>query len=319
MRDLVLIAIVSTISVIALFRPTIGLLGYVWFALMRPDVLAYSSGAFPHSLVLAIATITGSVRMLGGVTRLFTNPFSALLLVMQAPIALSIVTNDARIAPAVSVYIRTIFMSLFIVLLIRTAEELRQLFLVITFSLGVIGAKYGLLGLAHGGIRITQGYGDGMMSGNNELGLAFMMIVPFCWYCRDLVQDKRVRLALLLMGLGSVAGVIFTYSRGDAIGLAVVALFIMFRSKHKAAALLGIGLFAGAAVYLVGDSYTERMATIQNPEEEASAKQRLDQNKVAWAMWQDYPIFGTGFGGEKYQALTRDYGGFDQIHIVHNT
>jgi O-antigen ligase len=121
------------------------------------------------------------------------------------------------------------------------------------------------------------------------------------------------------MALGCVAGTIFTYSRGDSIGLAVVTIMIMIRSKRKIASFGAMALVAAGAIYLLGDSYLDRMATLKDPEQEASAKQRLDQNKVAFAMWQDYPLFGTGFGGEKYQRLTSEYGGEDQIHIVHNT
>lgn len=318
MREILLIAIVVVVSGVGLFRPTIALSGYIWFALMRPDVLAYAYRGFPFSLLLAISTFIGSIRLLPRLSRVLTNPFVILLLIFQIPVVMSVVVNAEPASEQLFTYQRTIIMALLIPLIIQTEQDLKLIFLVITFSLGLIGAKYGILGAAHGGIRITQGLG-GMMSGNNELGLAFTMIVPFCWYARELVTSRWLRFLLVVMALGSMAAVVFTYSRGASIGLAASLLLMVYRSKRRAGPLLVMAGAAAIAVYLVGDTYLDRMATIKDPEQEASARQRLEQNVVAYAMWQDHPLMGVGFGGQNYLALTGRYEGNDNIHIVHNT
>ena len=51
--------------VAGLINPVIGLLGYMWYSLMRPDALAWTEGQYPYSLMLAAVTLFGAWRYAG--------------------------------------------------------------------------------------------------------------------------------------------------------------------------------------------------------------------------------------------------------------
>ena len=88
MRFLVVSAVVFLASAAGLVFPDIGFLAYVWFSLMRPDIMAYG-GPNSLSMILAIATLLGTARFVGNVRALLGNPIGALFLLFQVAVAVS--------------------------------------------------------------------------------------------------------------------------------------------------------------------------------------------------------------------------------------
>ena len=74
MRANILIVVVAVLALVAIYRPKWGLYTYVWFALMRPDILAFSVGEFPYSLVIAGGTLIGLIPHFQKFRILLTNP-----------------------------------------------------------------------------------------------------------------------------------------------------------------------------------------------------------------------------------------------------
>jgi hypothetical protein len=216
MRDYALIGIVCALCVCGLIKPKIGVIGYVWFALLRPDVLAYSNPANSYSMMIAVCTLIGAVPHLGRFGLLFTSPLSAGLLLMQIPTAISAFSAvDPNLSlPQYWFYTRIVAMSLLIPVFIDSIQGFRILFLVMAGSLGVIGLKFGLFGLAHGGVRFNSGYDNGMLSGNNEVGMALAMILPLCYYSVRVLQKRWQKVLMMVTSFSSAAAIIMTYSRG---------------------------------------------------------------------------------------------------------
>ena len=319
MRELILLAIVAALAVTALFRPRIGLYGYVWFAVMRPDVLAWSSGSYPYSLVLAIATLAGSIRYFGNAASFLRNPIVRQLLVLQIPLALSVlfaVNSSIAIDPFLF-YLRMVVMSLLIPLLIETGDQLATLLLVIAVSMGVLASKFGLFGLVSGGVRFSGGYG-GLLSDNNSMALAFVMGMALCWHLRPTLKSRWLRMAMLGMVVLAMAGAIMTYSRGAALSLAAVLLFTAFTSRHRLATLVLMASLCFPAFYLVRESYVDRLSTMKSGE---AGGNRLDNYRAAIAMWLDHPIFGVGYGKENQQRLLSRYTDRDEETeiVIHDT
>src|SRR5690349_8272142 len=182
-REVLVSAITLVLCVIALVHPRIGLYGYIWFSLMRPDYLAYANGSIPYSPALAASVLLGSWRYFIEFPRIFRNPVSRTLVLLQIPIVISVYL---ALVPELSyerffAYERTIVMVLLIPVLIRTVEHVRVLFMVIALSLGAIGLRIGLGVLAHGGYHITNGYA---YMENNALAATLAMVIPFLWYMR---------------------------------------------------------------------------------------------------------------------------------------
>jgi probable O-glycosylation ligase (exosortase A-associated) len=320
MRELFLLALVAVLGVVALFRPRWGALGYVWYALMRPDVLAWSYGHYNYGLFLSIPVLLGSLRHAGAMTTLVQNPISAGVLALQVPMFASALfaVDQSPALDSYSVYARILAMALILLPLSQTVEHLRQLLLVMALSVGFLGLKFGAYALLHGGVRYDLGHG-GLMSDNNDLALALAMTVPLCWYARSLTNSIALRLLLLCMVFASSVTVVMTHSRGGALSLLTAFAAIALRARRRLALLLVFALCVGPAVYLVRDSYLDRLATLKDPTQEVSANSRLELAQAAIDCWKDYPVFGVGFGGASFMRLGERYLPGQTGLMVHNT
>jgi putative inorganic carbon (HCO3(-)) transporter len=323
MRALLLLAVVSVLCAAAVVRPRAGLYSYIWFGLMRPDALAWCEGRYPLSMALAIATLAGSLRFLPEIAGRFLNPIVLLLVLLQIPIVLSAVfaLNPSLCYEPLQLFIHVVAMALLIPLLVQTAKQLRDLLLVMACTLGALGTKFGLYGIAHGGVRLVSGHA-GFLGDNNDLALGLVMATPLCWYGRSLVSAAWARAALLAMTFATLAAVVMTHSRGAAVSLAVVFLLIAFHSRRKIAVLCLLLLLTAPAVYLVRQTYIARLSTLEAPEQEQSASLRLLYAKGALAMWRDHPLLGVGFGAGNQMALWSKYMSDAVIatpQVIHNT
>lgn len=308
MRSYLLIAIVLVVCSAGVFRAKLGLYGYVWFAMMRPDVLAWAEGRFPYSLMLAIATAIGSVRWVMDLGSILRNPICRMLLALVFIFGLSaVLAVDPSLAmEPFGFFLRVVLMSLLIPLLIRSEDELRTLLIITGASLGLLGVKFGIYGLLAGGARFSSGYG-GMISDNNDLALALIMASALCWHVRYLLSSPILRVLLLGIVGTSTAAVVMTYSRGGALTLSVMMILIAFRSRHTIMALTSFVVVGALVVNLVGTSYIARLSTVTNPTEEGSARHRMENYWAAFEMWEDYPLLGVGFGNTNQQRLMPNY------------
>jgi putative inorganic carbon (HCO3(-)) transporter len=319
-REAILLGIIAPIVVVALARPRVGLYGYLWYALARPDLLAWVEDKYQISLILALATVVGSVRYWNRVGAVFTNPFSRWLLALQVPLALSVAfsPNPDLGLPRYTFYIRMILVLLLIPILIESESQLRTLLLVISLSLGIVGLKFGLYGVGHGGAEFVNGYG-GMLGDNNFVALALAMLIPLCWYGRALTPSRSIKALLLVIACLSIPAVIMTNSRGGSLAMGLGLLLILARTKRKVASLVLLSAVLVGTISLVYNQYVTRMSTLEDYNKEASAHSRIVLAKTAIAMWKDYPLLGVGFGGLNYAALAPSYSGVDGIHVVHNS
>lgn len=323
LRELLLIGIVAVVCVLALIRPKYGLYGYMWYALMRPDVLAFvEDDRNIYSFVIFCVTAISALRHIGNISRLFQSFFFVTLLLLQILLGLSVL-NAVYYDLAVPRYIFFVKMFgalLLIPLLVETEKDLRELLLVIGLSLGAVGIKHGLWGVMHGGVQLVRGYGP-MFADNNFLALGLATVMPICWYARALTANQTLRWILLSMFIFCIPAIVMTNSRGGTLTMGVVLLYVLLRTRNKAVALLLILGVTGGAIYLVQDMFVSRMSTLQDVEEEASAASRLFHLKIAFRMWLDYPMLGVGFGGVNYAALADRYGesATANQHVAHNS
>lgn len=320
-RQLLLHLIVLVVCAIGLVNPVIGLYGYVWYSLMRPDVLAWAEGMYPHSVTIAIITLLGVWRYVPNYIHWLRNPFVLLVLLLQVPILLS---NVMAPYPHLAWepywrFTRILLMCLMIPLFIQKLIDFHRLMLLMVGCLMFIGFKYGLFGLRMGGIHLDVGYG-GFMSDNNTLAMALVMALPMAWYARGIVEEKWAKTLLLGGCFFTIAAIVMSHSRAAALTLGLVYLLISFRSKYKLITLAIIVMLSFPALYLVQDSFTKRMQTLENPEEEGSAAARIEYAKAAVRMWKDYPVFGVGFGTHNWVRISGVYLGHANMrrHVVHN-
>ena len=320
MRNLVLMFLVTGICVGSIHTPAVGLLGYIWFSLMRPDIMAYNPGA-PYSFALAAATLISSVRHVISVPRLLTNPIILMLLFQQIPIGFSVVfavRRNLAIQPY-ELYLRMLLMAILIPLLINSERWLRRVYYVMVFSMGFAAAKIGVYSLIYGAERIAFGFG-GYYADSNGLALALAMLIPLALHGGALSSHFIVKIGCLAIAGIALLAVVLTGSRGNLLAVSLVGLLIILRSKHKVTAVIVLFLLSFPALFLAGNKIMTRMSTVVNYEADLSASSRLDFWVAALKMSKDYPLFGVGYGKLNYVALSERYLGYKKkYYVVHNT
>lgn len=307
-RYLIVISTVVGVCLLSPLRPILGLYGYYWFAMMRPDILAWA-GPNRYSFLLATVTLLSNLpSILRRLPLLVLNSILRNLLLFLLVVTISVV---AAVDPSLCFdrygqFLRIFLMALVIPLIVTTEDQLRWLFVVMAGSLGLLGSKFGLWGLARGGVAFTEGFG-GMLSDNNTMALAFAMAVPLCWFARLLVPWKLARLGFIAAAVCCLAAVIFTHSRGGALAVGAGLLLIVLSERRRTLAALMLAGAAAGVAYLVWDSFSSRMSTLEAPELEASARSRIELAKAAPRIWKDYPFFGVGFTESNQQRLIFKY------------
>jgi probable O-glycosylation ligase (exosortase A-associated) len=271
--------------------------------------------------LLAIVVLISCARLAPLLNRVLGNPLGLTLVLIQLPFIVSAFTAAASSSAALlsyQGYIRPLLIAFMIPLVIETVEDMRDMLLVMGFSIGFIGSKFGTHGLISGGVHWSGGY-TGFMSDNNTLAIALAMAVPLCWYARSFAPFRWMKLMYLAMVCATTAAVVMTLSRGAILALGVGLIKISWHSKHKFRVLAALAALALPSVYLMQDELTERMQTLEAPTEDRSANSRIEQLKLAARIWPDYPLFGVGFGGQNFQIIASRIMGTDKYHMVHNS
>jgi putative inorganic carbon (hco3(-)) transporter len=132
----------------------------------------------------------------------------------------------------------------------------------------------------------------GILGDPNDLALALLMGVPFCYLAW---RDSRglVRGAFGVMLFAILAGLVSTQSRGGFMGFGVAAYLLFrhkFRSRLVSAAVMGVAL-----VGLVTVAGLKSRATVSQTGIDASAQGRLDAWKAGGRMLLAHPLLGVGF------------------------
>jgi probable O-glycosylation ligase (exosortase A-associated) len=319
MRALLLLLIVGGISAAGVLNARLGIFGYIWFSLMRPDYPAYAAGAYNYSLVLAVGALLGTLRYLGNIpSSWLQNPSVRRLLFLHIAFFAATHSDSARY----QMLLRMAIVLLTIPLVITTIEHLKQLYLVTAVALGIWGLWHGMTGVLRGGLRIYGGIG-GMMSENNTFAFGLTMVLPFCWYMRSAVDSKWLRMLLLAMTFGSMATIVLTFSRSAALALGVLIVLMTLQSKRSVltfAAILVLGLVP--VLTLVSDAYFDRVSNT-NYAADSSSMGRIHLMKAAVHVWRSHPWFGVGLEDRDFTRYSdvyiRQNGYIGEAHVVHNS
>jgi len=321
-----LLAIMGSLGIAAMIRPKLGVYSLVWFSLMRPDVWAWAQDVYPYAAIVEVGTLIGSLKYLQSSAPVLRNPIFRMLMVLQVPLALSVVL---AIHPSLCYqpyrwYMGCVVSSGLIALLIQTEEDFKRLLVIASLSIGYLGARFGMYGLIHGGVRFSGGYGASF-SDNNTLALALAMGVPLGLYAKDLIRSKPVRMSLLVSVFLTICGVVFTFSRGAAIALAAGFIVMLLHARHRFVSLAVLAVLTLPSIYLVKDTYVTRMQSldgVQKAQTDHSVRDRMEAVRVARHMAEDYPLIGVGFGSDNQRMLWFRYANYAEVDVplvIHNT
>ncbi len=302
MRDiLVALAVFGSVPV-ALLRPQIGILVYVWIGLMNPHRLSYKMASAPVGLAVAAATMMG-ILFTG---QLRSVPFRSTTYLLILLVAYTTLTTYTALAGAEAWvewnrFSRIIFMCFVAMMLLQERVRLERFLWVCTASLAFYGIKGGLFTLATGGRYRVWGPSGSFIEGNNELALAMLMVLPLMLYFLRREQSRLRRHIYRGSIFLTMLSILFSYSRGAFVGFAGLAFVMIMRSRYRVQALIMAVLLGALTLSVAPSSWTERMFSIRDYEADESAMGRINAWHFA-ANLASERVFGGGF-----RTFTREW------------
>lgn len=296
MRDVIIVILVTVGVISAIRRPWVGVMYWTFFSIANPHTQTWG---FAQSLPVA-ASIAGAtfLGMVFGRERRnpFLDPavFSLLLFMVWIAIGWPFSFYPDESVEMLSKVLKVDLMVLVTVALVIKKEQIGWLVWVTVLSLAVYGVKGGLFTIATGGSYRVWGPG-GFIGGNNEVALAFVIVIPLMYYLYETLTKKWWRRAMLASMVLTAAAALGSHSRGALLAIVAMAIFLWWRSKNK--------MFLGAALVVAGivalafmpDNWTSRMQTIQTYDKDESAMGRINAWMMAWNLAADRPLTGGGF------------------------
>jgi putative inorganic carbon (HCO3(-)) transporter len=296
MRDfLFIIAILASLPA-GVFYPYYGILVYTWVTYMYPHLLTWSFQNLPVAKWTAMAVLAGTVARGAINTAPLRTRETFLMMLLWCTFTLSTLfaLNPVPAWDKWKDVSKLIVMAVVTSMLLTDQKRMRYFLLVVGLSLGFYGFKGGLFSLANGGELSVWGPSPSLLYGNNNIGLALNMALPFLWYLAH-GEKGYLKAVLYAMFFLTIPAIMFTYSRASALTMPLILLAIMCKGRNRA--LLISVLCAGAliAVPLIPDKFWDRQQTVLTYESDGSAMSRIDNWKFCWTVALDRPITGGGF------------------------
>ncbi len=279
--NLVLSAVYFSLPWIPFF-PFYGLLVYTWIAFMRPHDLAWGIERQPLAYYVALALLLGlGIAIIQGREKFMVWKLQTVLLIALLAWFWWATYNAIAYNPAkreFDLFAKVVLISLITTGLVNTEKRFRLIFLVTALSLGMLGFKYGIFGLLRGGADFDSGPG-GFMKDNNGFAVGLNMALPLLVGVALGEKSRWLRIAGGVLAAFCVITIIFTFSRGGFLSLAVVGSVLLLRTKKRLLAVLVMVMGILTVTMFTPESfqqkYQDRVETIAEYEEDDSAMGRI--------------------------------------------
>ncbi len=298
MRDIAFTLFALSMVPVAFWLPHVGVLLWSWVAFMAPHRLTWGFATeLQLNMIFALATLVAWV-MSREPKRLPIHPTSILVMAFSVWIT---VTTLFALNPDMAWHlwdraIKTMLLVLVVMALMQNRTRVQAMVWVMALSLGYYGAKGGGFAILSGGNYTVLGPRYSVISDNNHLALALVMMLPILNYLRLHTVNALARLAVLAtMGLTLLA-VVASYSRGGLLALGVMLVFLFMRSRQKILLVALIPALLAGAYMMLPEQWFERVETIQDYETDASFQGRVDAWTFAYNVAVARPITSGGFG-----------------------
>ena len=277
MRDIAVTLVVFALLPMILSRPYIGVLAWSWLGYMNPHRLTWGFAyTMPFAMMVALATLT-ALLMSKEPKRIPWTRETILLLVL---IGWMFLTTIFSLYPSLAweqwgkVW-RIMLMTYVTMMLINDEHRLKLLVFVIALSLGFYGFKGGIFVIQTGGNHSVMGPARTFIGDRNSIGLALIMAVPLLYYMQLQMTNRYLRYGLMATVALTLVAIVGTHSRGALVGIAVMLIFYLLKSRRKFAAFFALIPLAAVLYTVMPDHWFERMETIQTWEEDGSASERV--------------------------------------------
>lgn len=278
LRDILLLGIMGATFPYVFRHVFIGVLLWAWIGIMNPHKLAFGfMHDAPVAMVVALITFIGLLTTRDRVKFDWTAPMIvlAVLIVWMALTTVFAFFPSSSMSQLVKV-LKIQIMTFIAVAVLYKHLHIRLFIWINVLSLGFYALKGGLYTIATGGAGRVWGPPGGFIQGNNELALAIIMTIPLMYFLRATTPHKWVKRGLLLMMVLSAISAIGTQSRGALLALGAMAGLLWWRAPNKGANAVLLSVVGLVILAMMPASWYERMATIQNYQEDGSAMGRIN-------------------------------------------
>lgn len=319
MRDIVLTLILCGLIPMAIWRPWVGALGWVWVSLMSPHRMAYGFiYDAPVAQAVGLATMLG-LLLTKDPRRVPMAPPVVFMILFTLWMVITFLFSISGIAdswPQLDKVLKIMILNLVVLAPLYTRRHVDLLITVAALSVGFFGMKGGVFALTTGGQYQVRG-GGGFIEPNNELALALVMTIPLLYYVVLITKWRLVRWGLLLGIFFTSVAAIASQSRGALVAILAMALTILVRSPSRLKLVIPITVIGAFIAAFMPAAWWSRMETIQTYEEDASALGRINAWTVAWRVATSN-FFGGGFNLETQEIFNRYAPNPDFIAVAHS-
>ena len=179
--------------------------------------------------------------------------------------------------------------------LLTTRARLDALIWVIVVSIGIFGVKGGIFTILTGGYYRVSGAPGSYFGENNFLAAALLITIPLMRYLQLQSKHKLARWGLSAAMILCIFSVLGSQSRGGLVGLLALVLILFARTRRKLLISVGLVAVLSAGFAFMPDSWHERMATIMNYQEDASAGGRVAAWLYGYEKALEKPLVGGGY------------------------
>jgi putative inorganic carbon (hco3(-)) transporter len=320
MRDILIVSLVALGALATLRRPWIGVILWTWLSIMNPHRYAFGFAySAPLAAAAAIATAVGILLN----SRDFESPFKGgpaiVLAIFMVWMTISWLfgIDPRNDYPQWSKVMKIDVMIIIALALLRTKRHIFALMWVAVGSLALLGLKGGLFTLTTGGGLHVYGPPGSFIEDNNEFALALVIIVPLLRFLQMQVISTGGKHALTAIMVCCAASALGSQSRGALLAIIAMGAFLWWRSKSR---LTGGLVIVGSALALLAfmpDSWTERMETIGDYQDDSSAMGRISAWYNAWNIAFHYPA-GVGFDAARPELFAKYSPYPDAVHAAHS-
>ncbi len=319
MRGLIILAIVAIAALAALRRPWIGVMLWTWLSIMNPHRLAWGFAyEAPLAAIAAGATMVGLV-----LTAERASPFKGSATVWLA-LFMGWITLSWQfgLSPDDDYYqwskVMKIYLMTFVGLaLLHSKQHIIAFTWVSAGSLALLGAKGGVFTIATGGNYRVWGPPESFIADNNEFALALVMTIPLLRFLQLQLNagwKRHIMTATMLMCTVAAIG---THSRGALVAITAMSLVLWWRGKSRVLGGIVILVTAAMLVNFMPETWSSRMATIGEYEEDSSSLGRISAWWSAWGVAKNYP-FGVGFDAARPELFAQYSPYPDRVHAAHS-
>jgi len=302
-HDLAFVGFLAALMGLALRRPFMFILVYVYIDIVSPQRLTYTLlNSVPISLI-AVALAVGSWMLVDRKEDTRVAPRQLLIVLLLGWCAVTTMRADFP-TDALDKWDwvwKALAFAAFLPLTLRTRLRIESLLTFMCLSAASIiivgGIKTAAGGGGYGSLDLMVANNSGLYEGSTISTVAIAIIPTILWlgkYGTIFKRDWKVKLFVAALVFACLLIPIGTSTRTGLLCIGLLALLLLRDAKRKFLYLGIIGALGLVAVPFLPKSFTDRMSTIKSYQQDESAATRVAVWKWTWEYVQLHPL-GGGF------------------------